>query len=46
VIDTFNADASGELVIRVPEDVVDPLATIVAVEWAPVPSARKTTSGY
>jgi len=35
VIDTFNADASGELVIRVPEDLIDPLATVLAVDVAP-----------
>ena len=32
VIDTFNADAFGELVVRVPDDVVDPLATVLAVD--------------
>jgi alpha-L-fucosidase len=34
VIDAFNADALGELVVRVPEDVLDPLATVLAVDVA------------
>lgn len=36
VVDTlFNANPSGELVIRVPEAVLDPLATVLEVEFEP-----------
>ena len=31
----FNADPIGELTIRVPEDVLDPLATVLELEVTP-----------
>jgi alpha-L-fucosidase len=34
VLDQLNADPTGELIISVPEDVLDPLATVLAVEFA------------
>ena len=33
VLDRLNADPKGELVIRVPEDALDPLATVLVVDF-------------
>jgi len=33
----FNADPQGEIAIRVPEDAIDPLATVIELDVAPVP---------
>jgi alpha-L-fucosidase len=35
----FNADPSGEATIRVPEDLIDPLATVIELEIADAPLA-------
>jgi alpha-L-fucosidase len=40
----FNADPTGEVTIRVPEDLVDPLATVVELELADAPLASRGES--